>query len=239
MSYNWIEIDVTEYVKYNYGKKISFMLRNEGADTEENHLDFATKEAGSNIPELVITSGAAVEQKPVVEIKESTIKAIADTYVENTGSVDKGGDELVRLKKMDTAKRTRNAYFKFDTSAYKNSDVFTATLKLYCHYASTKVDLIQTRYIILYATSADWSESSFTWDTQPEKLGKIIAYVDTSNFTPNSWIELDVTEYLKEHKGEVISIMFSNEGQDHEEAHIDFNSREKQGHEPQLIIVSD
>ena len=233
----WIEIDVTEYLKYNFGKKISFSLQNDGADTEENHLDFATKEAGVNIPELVIVRGSATEQKPDVEVKESTIVAVEDTFVVNTGAVDNGKDDLVRLKKMDSQKRTRNAYFKFDTATLADTDVFTATLKLYCHYTSAKAEHSSGRYIIMYSTSADWKESSFTWDTQPEKLEKIIAFVDTTAYQSNQWVEIDITEYVKNHAGEVISIVLCDEGKDNDEGHVDFASREQQGREPKLDIL--
>ena len=234
----WLEIDVTEYLKYNFGKKISFSLQNDGADTEENHLDFATKEAGSNIPELVIVKGSAVAQKPTTEVKETSLVAVADTFVANAGAVDSGSDNLVRLKKMDTQKRTRNAYFKFDTTELASSDVFKATVKLYCHYTSTKPEHTGGRYIIMYATTADWNEGSFTWDTQPKKLEKIVAYVDTTAYQSNQWIEIDVTEYVKNHKGEVISIVLCDEGKDNDEGHVDFASREQQGKEPKLIVLA-
>ena len=234
----WIEIDVTEYLKYNFGKKISFSLQNDGADTEENHLDFATKEASANHPELVIVKGSAVAQKPVTEVKESTFVAVADTFVANAGAVDSGSDNLVRLKKMDTQKRTRNAYFKFDTTELASSDVFKATLKLYCHYTSAKAEHSSERYIIMYSTSADWKESSFTWDTQPEKLEKIIAFVDTTAYQSNQWVEIDITEYVKNHAGEVISIVLCDEGTDNDEGHVDFASREQQGREPKLVVLA-
>jgi hypothetical protein len=89
----------------------------------------------------------------------------------------------------------------------------------------------------MYATTADWNEGSFTWDTQPEKLEKIVAYVDTTAYQSNQWIEIDVTEYVKNHKGEVISIVLCDEVKDNDEGHVDFASREQQGKEPKLIVL--
>lgn len=50
----WIEIDVTDYVNAHLGEKIAFVMINEGLDTENNHLEFYSREAESNHPELVI-----------------------------------------------------------------------------------------------------------------------------------------------------------------------------------------
>lgn len=233
----WIEIDVTEYLKYNLGRRISFSLVNDGADTEENHLDFASKEAGKNLPQLILIKGDKVEPKPEIDIKETLLTAIADTYVANDGKQDGGSESLVRLKKMDSAKRTRNTYFKFDTASVKDTQIFKATLKLFCKVSSENKDYVKTRYITVNATSTDWQENSFTWSTQPNTTEKIVAYLDTSSYAANKWVEIDITEYIKAHAGEVISISIRNEGTDHEEAHIDFASRETAGYEPSIIII--
>jgi len=231
----WLEIDVTEYLKYNLGKKISFSLRNEGADTEENHLDFTSREGGENMPQLVIVKGEKTEPKPVVELKELSLTATADSYVASSGGGDKGGEQTVRMKKCDPTGRTRHTYFKFDTTSLKDSQAFKATLRLHCTYASVKENLIKMRYVNLYAVSNDWTEGGFSWEAQPEILEKL-TYVDTSDYDPNEWVEIDVTEYVKAHLGEVISFSLRDEGQDHEESHIDFASRESEN-KPTLVLT--
>ena len=231
----WIEIDVTEYVKYNFGKKISLMLRNDGEDTENNHIDFASKEAGENAPQLVIEKGAVAEQKPQYEVKETTVIAIADSYVASAGGGDKGSESMVRMKKCDSTGRTRNTYFKFDTSALGDAPTFKATLKLYCEYASTKPEHTKLRYINLYATSTDWTEGGFSWEKQPEILDKV-RIVDTIAYQSDKWVEIDVTDYIREHSGEMVSFSLRDEGKDSEESHIDFASREVSDYEPKLII---
>lgn len=53
-SKTWIEIDVTDYVNANLGKTIAFALLNEGKDTDNNHLEFNSREAAGQKPELVL-----------------------------------------------------------------------------------------------------------------------------------------------------------------------------------------
>ena len=236
---NWIEIDVTEYLKNNFGKKISFLICNEGADTEENHVDFSSKESGKNAPQLIIEKGEKIAEKPTTETKETTLIAIADTHVTNSGERDAGSESIIYVKKMDASKRTRNLYVKFDTAALGDAKVVKATLKLYCNWASTQSANVKSRYIAMYATSSDWQENSFTWNTQPAVLEKIYGFVDTTKCRPEACLEIDVTEYVKANSGKVLSFSLWNEGTDHEEGHISFFSREKAGFEPQLIIVSE
>ena len=236
---NWIEIDVTEYLKNNFGKKISFLICNEGADTEENHIDFSSKENSKNAPQLIIEKGEKIAEKPQTETKKTTLITIADTYVANTGAIDLGTESTICVKKMDSANRTRNVYVKFDTTELKDAKVLKATLKLYCNWASTQSEMVKSRYIAMYATSPDWKESSFTWTTQPAVLEKLSSFVDTTRCKPETWLEIDVTEYVKANSGKVISLSLWNEGSDHDQGHITFMSREKAGFEPQLVIVSE
>ena len=66
-----------------------------------------------------------------------------------------------------------------------------------------------------------------------------MTYVDTSSYNSDMWVEIDITEYVKAHAGEVISISLWDEGEDNDQGHIDFTSREVAGFEPKLVISSD
>ena len=78
-------------------------------------------------------------------------------------------------------------------------------------------------------------ESSFDWTSQPAITEKV-ADIDSASFAAWNWIEIDVTDYVKAHSGNIISFALMNEGVDSEENHLLFYSREKEGHEPQLVI---
>ena len=116
------------------------------------------------------------------------------------------------------------------------TEIKKATLRMYCTYSSTDPKETCERDIKLYATETDWRENSFSWSNQPTIVGKI-ADVDTSAYRDNTWVEIDVTEYVKAHRGEVISVAILNEGAETEKNNLEFYSREQAGMEPQLVII--
>lgn len=163
---------------------------------------------------------------------------IADTYVVNDSAktTDFGNEDRLRVKKDDAGQLTRNAFLKFDTSKVSLEAVNRAVIRVECQYLSKNEEDIKGRDVNLYAVSSDWEESSFNWDTQPAVIEKI-ADVESSLFVGYQWAEIDVTDYLKAHVGETITFRICNEGVSSEGNYLDFNSSEKAGHEPQLVIV--
>ena len=79
--------------------------------------------------------------------------------------------------------------------------------------------------------------NTFTWDTQPTVLEKI-ADVDSSLFAKYQWVEIDVTDYVKEYYGEELTFSIWNEGQNNADGTLNFCSKETQsaGCAPQLVV---
>ena len=240
VKYSWVEIDVTDYVKEHIGETITFSLWNEGVDSEGNYLDFNSREKATHEPILIIEglgTYVEVEVKPIVGGGAESWMPVADTYVEskNGDPLDIGTTQEMMVKKADNAKLSRRLYVKFDTSATTVKNVNKATLRLYCTYVSKDVNEIPTRDMNLYVVSSDWREGTFTWSTQPEVIEKV-ADVESESFVAWEWIEIDVTDYIKKHIGEIVTFSLWNEGIDSEANHLNFFTREKEGQEPQLVI---
>ncbi len=124
----------------------------------------------------------------------------------------------------------------FDTAESESDDIEQAILRLYCNWLNTDQKEVNSRDINIYACDASWTDSeSFTKANAPMLCGKILD-VETTAFKSASWIEFDVTEYVKAHKGEKISFAILNEGTVTDENHIEFYSMEKAGYVPQLVI---
>lgn len=50
----WLEVDVTDYVNANMGTHIAFAICNDGEASSENHLNFGSREATGQEPQLVV-----------------------------------------------------------------------------------------------------------------------------------------------------------------------------------------
>ena len=168
---------------------------------------------------------------------EEIFNPTADTYIKiaTNKNADAGIEELVKVKSADSTNLTRHGYFKFDTAKTQLSAVKKATLRLYCKFASTKPEEVASRDIKLYATSADWTECTFSWDEKPTPAEKL-AEIESDTFKGKTWIEIDVTDYVNAHLGEKIAFVMINEGQDTENNHLEFYSREAAEFKPELVI---
>ena len=247
VGYKWTEIDVTSYIKEHIGETITFMLCNEGVSSEGNYLDFNSSENAGHEPRLVIDGFGSISEeiitvdtptvRPIVGGDSESWISVADTYVENKSGnpIDNGSSETLTVKKADAKKLSRNIYLKFNTDGTNITNINKATLRLYCTYVSKNESEIANRDMNLYAVSSNWTESSFDWTSQPAITEKV-ADIDSASFVAWNWIEIDVTDYVKAHSGNIISFVLMNEGVDSEENHLLFYSREKEGHEPQLVI---
>lgn len=246
----WLEVDVTEYVKANLTKNISFLICNEGIETETNHINIASREATGQEPQLVIegrhVAGSEIpgfdntEDIPDEPEKEddkvnTTLLSVADTYVQTNSTDDFGAAAYLRVKRADAKSLTRRAFVRFDLSGVKISEIEKVTLRLYCLFASDQKAEIEARDYKLYSVSSDWNEMGMVWDTQPT-AGEKIADINTTNAKKDVWIEVDVTDYIKNNLTKNISFLIVNDGIDTEENHINLGSREAAGQEPQLVI---
>ena len=247
----WIEIDITEYVKSTFTKYISFMICNEGPDSENNHINMGSREVAGQEPQIVIegkleegkaltlvdNSAPAKEDEPVVEESEpvATLIAAADTYVQTNSTEDFGAAEKLMVKNAETKNLSRRTFLRFDLSNLKISKIDKVTIRLYCLFASLTKSEIANRDYKLYAVTSDWNEMGMTWGTQPT-AGEKVTDIDTTTAKKGEWIEIDVTEYVKKNLYQELSFVICNEGPESEENHINFASREVSGQEPQLVF---
>ena len=89
--------------------------------------------------------------------------------------------------------------------------------------------------INLYSANSEWSESTFNWSSQPAVIEKI-ADAEASLFKGYNWVEIDVTDYVKKHYGEIFTIAIFNEGTDNANGNLKFYSSENSQYAPQLVI---
>ncbi|MBR4874077.1 MAG: DNRLRE domain-containing protein [Clostridia bacterium] len=248
----WIEIDVTEYVKANLTKYVSFAIYNDGAETEDNHINMGSREVAGQEPQLVVEGrfeeGKALtliensapekeEKEPEVEEKAplATLLSVADTYVQANSTDDFGAAESMRVKSADSKGLSRKSFLRFDLTTLKISEIDKVTLRLYCLFADETQAEKAARQFKLYAVTSPWNEMGMTWDTQPA-VGVKIADIDTVDAKKGLWIEVDVTEYVKNNLVSELSFMICNEGSETETNHINFGTREAKGQEPQLVF---
>ncbi len=231
----WIEFDVTEYVKTNFHKKITFSIRNEGAASSNNHLTFNSSEADSNQPELVI------------ETETVSLNSTYDLYVESNNTSTNYHDKETFTVKSENGSPVRRAYLMFDTAASgisDASDIGNVKLRMYCTFASTSTtEKANRKQYRLYAfTDYTWEDqTAVTWSAQPSSdTMELVRFIDASTFESNTWIEIDVTEYVKKHWGEQITFSLRNYGPSSSENHLTFSSSEStNGNAPALWFCTE
>ena len=165
-------------------------------------------------------------------IGPETFYSTSDTYVQNNGTTDKGSDTLLQVKLDDV--RTRRTFIKFDTREAASRSVSKATLRIKLEFFNPSSTL-SSFDINLYAVSSEWEEGTFNWDTQPAVIEKI-ADIDTALLVGYNWVEIDVTDYVKAHNGEIFTVAFFSEGTADGNGNFNICSRELAGSEPQLVI---
>ena len=230
----WVEFDVTDYVSANMNKQITFSLRNEGAHSNNNQLTFNSSEASSNQPQLVI------ETRPASD----SLKPSYDLYVESNNKSANYSENETFTVKSENGSPIRRAYLMFDTAASIISDVSEVSnvkLRLYCTYASTSSKEKENRkqYRLYAFTDYTWeNQADITWNTQPSSdTMELVRFIDVSSNVKDTWIEIDVTEYVKNHWGEKITFSLRNYGPSSNENHLSFSTSEAQnGNAPALSI---
>ena len=240
----WIEIDVTEYVKAHAGELVAFAIINEGTETEENHINLGSREVEGQEPQLSVAGTCVLEAIPDLPEPDTeepepiadTVVPMADTYVQMGSKENFATATVLRVKSADTKSLSRITFLKFYVPKVESGETEKILLRLYCQFASDKPSEIEARDYKLYAVSNDWVETEVNWENRPV-VGEKIADVDTASAKKGDWLEVDVTDYVKAHLGEIVAFAIINEGIETEENHINFSSCEVEGQEPQLGFV--
>lgn len=233
--YKWVKIDVTDYLKAHCGEIFTIAIYNEGAADGNGNLSFYSGESSGNEPKLVIL-GTEKDPNAPQPVKPATFVPAEDTYIQQNGTVDDGNNTFLQVKKDGTS-YTRRAFMKFDTRGTDEGYVSKATLRIRLDWLSSDASVLPSFDINLYAVSSEWEESSFNWNNQPAVIEKI-ADVESSLFVGYQWVEIDVTDYVKDHYGEIFTIAMFNEGTDNASGNLKFYSSEHYDSRdvPQLVI---
>ncbi|MGJ8639769.1 MAG: CBM96 family carbohydrate-binding protein [Opitutaceae bacterium] len=122
-------------------------------------------------------------------INAQTLSPTDDAYIRagsNANSNNGSSSQLIVKTEGDSHNNTRESLLNFDVNGI-NGSVQSATLRIYL----TKVNGTTTHYI--YDADTNWSESSITWNNQPNSYSPAL---DSANFGGNDddiWVEYDVT----------------------------------------------
>ncbi len=114
------------------------------------------------------------------------------------------------MVKNDSGIYNRRGYLKSDHyyDTKRKGDVKSAILRLFV----SNVNTTPSRTISIYGTAdKKWTETGINWNNAPigsKKLGEMVI----SNADSNKWIELDITDYIKENISDnIVSLMIINE----------------------------
>ncbi len=122
-----------------------------------------------------------------------TIPVLEDTYISSSKAAKNYGDDTQVKADEDKA-----VYLKFDLAALSGKPVYKATLRLYVTNSSKSIQLIKG------LKDNSWTESTLTYATRPQG-GDVIGQVANTN--KKEWKDLDITPYVKENTGNIISLI--------------------------------
>ena len=148
--------------------------------------------------------------------------------------------------KSENGSPIRRSYLMFDTSASTVADasnIGSVTLRMYCAWANnTAAEQENRKQYRLYAfTDYEWpDQTTVTWSAQPSSTTmELVQFIDASTVVANTWVEIDVTEYVTKHWGEKITFSLRNHGPSSSENHLSFSSMENtNGNTPELFICT-
>ena len=160
------------------------------------------------------------------------VKATADTYVEDGASANRNfsSSEELDFKASTTVNSAyvRKILMSFDISAFKEKEVSSVMLVLYCN--SVQKSGVSTR-VNVYDCTNDWDASAVTYKTMPKKGG----LAGKTTVSSKGTVLIDVTEYivnsLREDKSQV---SFFIEGVAADNMRLRFDSLESEKNVPQL-----
>ena len=132
----------------------------------------------------------------------TTLPVVSDSYVRGgTYSADNYSTETsMTIKKRDNnASFAREAYLKFDKSSISGT-INSAQIKLYVNSIHSDVTSVPMRAFGINNNS--WSEAGITYANRPTEAG---TSQGSATATSSGYIYLDVTSFVKQHTGSLIS----------------------------------
>ncbi|RAU91326.1 DNRLRE domain-containing protein [Paenibacillus sp. YN15] len=184
---------------------------------------------------------AASVQDPLVSAKaEVTVQEPSAVFIPSDDAFVRDGsyaaanygNETLLYVKNDAAGYKRKAYVKFDFGSTQVKEIESAKLRLYVETANGDA----MRSVSVYATAANWSESTLTWNNAPGKL-TFLGKMDIPSSEAKSWFTVDITDYMQTHKVDgQVSFLLVNEEAVSSGSNVNFASSES-GNKPQLVIL--
>ena len=157
----------------------------EVSDVTESEADNPDSDE-SSVTEPVVTSPAVTEPPVKVERFDYTINVKEDTHVLNKdGNGDKSDvnystETLIDIK-SNKGTLTRYGYLKFDISALKGDNDFTAIdLDLFINWKQADPGNPEFAKIEIYGCDLNWSADTLTYNNQPRALDLITSLDDVS-----------------------------------------------------------
>jgi len=164
--------------------------------------------------------------------QNNVISPLADASIyqgDNTKNYGLETKLLVKNKKGSTV--SRRTLLQFNLADLKG--VKKATLKIYCNNIELSGDTPATSLLLdISTTDNNWIENEVTWKTGPKPLVKITS---TEVSIKKTWVEIDISNYLKEIFGKSKTITLILSSTDGSGNLAEFSSKE--GKNPPTLIV--
>lgn len=165
------------------------------------------------------------------ELPSSELAPIEDTFADEFSPAQNfGGAIRTIVRDVPGNGYDKIAYYKFDLSGLVHR-IDRAVLRLYVHDIAP--DVLATTVSAYSVADITWSESSLTWNNKPAIQDKLSI---TTAETINEWIELDVTDYIKQQitTGTVMSVAVLDDNQNNRA--VKMYSKENNAFKPVLRI---
>ncbi|WP_327223137.1 DNRLRE domain-containing protein [Streptomyces platensis] len=158
---------------------------------------------------------------------------VADTFAKYGSEAEDFGTTNPLLVKNEgpTNSVTRITYLRFDTTQLPPPDQLGKVLLRVYATAQDAGDFD----LKAYATDNDWDESTLSWSERPELPANPIATAYVSSGDAWVWLEFDLTEHLRRHTGDELSVALSKEQGGNKIVRI--TSRESDTNRPHLSIT--
>jgi hypothetical protein len=225
----WVAVDITSYIKSDG----TYNLDIDSTNTINTNL--ASREAGANAPQLVVTlAGSTSTPTPVstrTATKTPTATAItggpgtvtfnpsADAYVISTSASSNFG--TATNLRVDSSPITRS-YLRFVVSGLPGA-VQSASLRIYANSANT------TGFAVHSVADNTWTESGITYTNSPA-VGAVIN--NSAAINAGAWVTVDITSYVKGAGTYNLAIDSTND------TNTSLGSREAGANAPQLVVTT-
>lgn len=163
---------------------------------------------------------------PIVDLSIVKLIAVADSWVKKDNPTANYGKQIYMRADADPVALF---YLKFDLGTLRGKTIAKATLNLTVARGDD-ADSYLKKGIVVKSASSNWKETLIDFNNKPDFGGVVASF--TGERDNNEVIELDVTSYVRNHAGDLISLSLQNKGPDG----VSVMSREAPSGNPTLVI---